>query len=1278
MCISGKNREKEKEICIMNGELFNSNKAVRGAGVLLAISSLPSEYGIGTMGEAAYKFIDECNEAGFTYWQILPIGPTGFGDSPYQTVSSFAGNPYFIDLDMLITERLLTRSEVKRIEWNDSSDTVSYGKLWAYRYEVLRKAYSRSKHKNTDEYRDFIADNSFWLNDFALFMSLKSYYNNADMTQWDEDIRMHEESAVKEYSEKLADDVDFWKFLQFKFFEQWEELRSYAALKGVKIIGDVPLYTSYDSADVWANRQFFKLDKDGRLNSVAGCPPDAFSNEGQKWGNPLYDWAALEEADFKWWRQRISFASKLYDALRIDHFIGLIRYYDIPVDESAKNGTFREGPKDKLLNVIDEERGSMVIIAENLGIKPPAVDEAVKSHNYYGMNILQFAFGGDPDNEHLPYNLTNMSVLYGGTHDNETLMGFFSNTTPENLQNAYTYTGTDNVEDLIDGLYRAAYNSVADIVIFQMQDILKLGNEARMNFPSIVGINWKWRMKRNAMSREVIRKFNSLAVVSGRVRHEKNVLRDFIKERYGKDLDNLSKQEIYAAILVLCNERARSREKTRAQLDGKRKVYYISAEFLIGKLMGNNLINLGLYDEISEELSEIGVSLAEIEELEAEPSLGNGGLGRLAACFLDSIATLGLNGDGVGLNYHLGLFKQTFNKKGLQSEEVNPWIDEKSFLIKTDKKYTVKFGDMSVESTLYDIEVTGYNSTTNRLHLFDLDSVDDSIVGEGIDFDKTDIRKNLTLFLYPDDSDEAGNLLRVYQQYFMVSNAAQLIIEESVARGSDLHDLDKYAAVQINDTHPSMVIPELIRLLTEAGIDMDEAIAIVSRTCAYTNHTILAEALEKWPLSFIEKVAPAIVPIIEYLDKKVKEKYSDESVYIIDKDNRVHMAHMDIHFGYSVNGVAFLHTEILKNSELANFYKLYPGKFNNKTNGITFRRWLLHCNRNLAQFIETKIGPDFKKDANDLEKLLRYSNDMSVLDRMLSIKQENKKALADYIYEKEGVTINPDSIFDIQVKRLHEYKRQQLNILYAIRKYLDIKAGEKPATPITMIFGAKAAPAYTIAKDIIHLIICMQKLTESDPEVSPYLKVVMLENYNVTYAEKVIPACDISEQISLASKEASGTGNMKFMLNGAVTLGTMDGANVEIRDLVGDDNIYIFGEDSDTVIERYKRGDYVSRDYYEKDERLKEAVDFITGKEIMKVGDKESLTRLYNELLNKDWFMTFPDFESYVETKDRVLRDYDNRYLFARKMLINVAKAGFFSSDRTIAEYNRDIWKAGK
>ena len=745
-----------------------------------------------------------------------------------------------------------------------------------------------------------------------------------------------------------------------------------------------------------------------------------------------------------------------------------------------------------------------------------------------------------------------------------------------------------------------------------------------------------------------------------------------VSEKLGKAISESSNQEIYQALMTVVQDMAEQKESN----EGKKKVYYVSAEFLIGKLLSNNMINLGIYEDVRKMLAANGKDICEIEEIEAEPSLGNGGLGRLAACFLDSIATLGYNGAGIGLNYHLGLFQQKFADH-MQKETKNPWMDRSGWLKRTDVSFPVSFGNITLQSVMYEILVTGYGNRTNKLQLFDIDSVDESIVQDGISFDKKEIAKNLTLFLYPDDSDEDGRKLRIYQQYFMVSNGAQLILKECEARGCNLYDLPDYAVIQINDTHPTMIIPELIRLLIARGLSVDDAIDVVSRTCAYTNHTILAEALEKWPLHYLQEIVPQLVPIIEILDDKVRRKYADESVAVIDRNDVVHMAHIDIHYGFSVNGVAALHTEILKETELHNFYQLYPEKFNNKTNGITFRRWLLHCNPLLADRITEWIGDGYKKDATELKKLEKFAEDEESLQNLLQIKKENKHQLAEYLRRTQGIELNEDSVFDIQIKRLHEYKRQQMNALYVIYKYLEIKSGKLPKTPITVIFGAKAAPAYVIAKDIIHLILCLQELINQDPEVSPYLNVVMVENYNVTLAEKLIPACDISEQISLASKEASGTGNMKFMLNGAVTLGTEDGANVEIHQFVGDDNIYIFGAKSDEVIAHYEKSDYRPSDYYTKNPMIQKAVEFITGPQMMEIGKKENLERLSSELKNKDWFMTFLDLEDYIRTKERALEDYADRKTWAKKMLVNISNAGFFSSDRTIREYNQDIWKLG-
>lgn len=750
-------------------------------------------------------------------------------------------------------------------------------------------------------------------------------------------------------------------------------------------------------------------------------------------------------------------------------------------------------------------------------------------------------------------------------------------------------------------------------------------------------------------------------------------LTNILQTQFNKTIEDCTNEELYTGLLTLVKELSNDRKPTSTP----RKLYYISAEFLIGKLLSNNLINLGIYDEIKTLLADNGKNLSDIEEIELEPSLGNGGLGRLAACFLDSIATLNLSGDGVGLNYHFGLFKQKFENH-LQKEEKNPWITDKSWLNDTNIGFDVEFNGFTVHSKLYDIDVLGYQKGLNKLHLFDIDTIDETIVNDGISFDQKDIRKNLTLFLYPDDSTKEGQMLRIYQQYFMVSNAAQLILMEEKAKGHDLHELYKYVCIQINDTHPSMVIPELINRLVLEGIDLHEAIDIVSKTCAYTNHTILAEALEKWHLEDLKQVVPQLIPTIQELNAIAKSRSDNKAVQIIDEHNLVHMAHMDIHFGYSINGVASLHTEILKNSELKAFYELYPEKFNNKTNGITFRRWLLHCNHELSQYITSLIGDEYKTDATKLKDLLKFVDDETVLNKLLTIKQNRKQDLCNYLNKTMHLTLNPNSIFDIQIKRLHEYKRQQMNLLYIIQLLQKIRSGYVPSTPITFIFGAKAAPAYIIAKDIIHAILCLQDIIAKDPVASKYIQVVMVENYNVTNAEKLIPACDFSEQISLASKEASGTGNMKFMLNGAITIGTEDGANVEIHELVGDDNIYIFGESSDDVIAHYNNNDYDAGKYYNNDEIIKNAVDFLISEEMTSIGQTENLHRLHHELISKDWFMSLLDLQAYIQTKDQAYNDYEDRLAWAKKSLINIANAGYFSSDRTIAEYNNDIWHLDK
>ena len=1037
----------------------------------------------------------------------------------------------------------------------------------------------------------------------------------------------------------------------------------------------MPIYVAADSVEVWTKPELFQLDKERNPLFVAGVPADQFSVTGQLWGNPLYDWKEHKKQGYAWWIHRIEESFKIYDVLRIDHFKGFSDYWQVDGKaDIAKYGSWQPGPGYDLFKAVKEQLGDLPIIAEDLGNIDDKARKLLADCNYPGMKILQFGFedvsGKSLDSPHycIPH-----SIVYTGTHDNDVTNGWYNGLTEQQQQYINDYTHRSEDESICQAMIRQLFATVSNTAIATMQDVLDLPASSRMNVPSTIGGNWQWRMQQSDLTKDKKDFLAKMTTLYQRANQENPMIKfsTFVKNETNKSLDQLSDKETYIQLLNYVKALAADKPKNT----GKRKVYYISAEFLIGKLLSNNLINLGVYQDIKGELESVGKSLSHIEDIEPEPSLGNGGLGRLASCFIDSMSTLGLNAEGVGLNYHYGLFKQVF-KKNEQHAEPNDWIEDSSWLIPTDISYEVPFKKFTLTSKLDRIDILGYKKDTkNYLNLFDIKSVNPKLIKKGIEFDKTAIEENLTLFLYPDDSDKNGELLRIYQQYFMVSNAAQLLIDEAIARGSNLHDLADYAYVQINDTHPSMVIPELIRLLTEKHkIKFAEAVEIVRNMVGYTNHTILAEALEKWPLDYLDEVVPHLVVIIKKLDKLVRAEYKDPAVQIIDKQKRVHMALMDINFSNSVNGVAALHTEILKNSELKAFYALYPEKFNNKTNGITFRRWLEFSNQALAAYIKELIGDEYLHDATKLEKLLAFKDDKKVHQQLAKIKFENKLALKAYLKENKGIELDENSIIDTQIKRFHEYKRQQMNALYVIHKYLEIKAGKLPKRKITVIFGGKAAPAYVIAQDIIHLILCLSELINNDPKVNKYLNVHLVENYNVSVAEKLIPATDISEQISLASKEASGTGNMKFMLNGALTLGTMDGANVEIAELAGAENIYTFGKDSESIIKLYETAGYVSKAYYENDKDIKRAVDFILNPAVVKLGNKIRLERLYNELLNKDWFMTLIDFNAYVDAKEQILADYEDQDSWNEKVVHNIAKAGFFSSDRTIAQYNADIW----
>ena len=1250
----------------------------RSSGVLMHITSLPNAFGIGSFGQSAYDFVDFLVETKQTYWQILPLTTTSYGDSPYQSFSAVAGNTHLIDFDLLTQMGLLKESDYASVNFGDDPTSVDYERIFYARRPILEIAVKNflANQSLQADFKHFEKSNRLWLDDFAEFMAIKEHFGNQALQKWDDKKAVaRDPSALEKYRILLAEQIQYFKVTQYFFFKQWTELKNYANQKGIQIIGDMPIYVAADSVEVWTKPELFQLDEERNPLFVAGVPADQFSATGQLWGNPLYAWEEHKKQGYAWWIHRIEESFKIYDVLRIDHFKGFSDYWQVDGKaEVAKDGSWQPGPGYDLFKAVKEQLGDLPIIAEDLGNIDDKARKLLTDCNYPGMKILQFGFE-DVSGESLdsPHYCIPHSIVYTGTHDNDVTNGWYNGLTEQQQQYINDYTHRSEDESICQAMIRQLFAAVSNTAIATMQDVLDLPASSRMNVPSTIGGNWQWRMQESDLTQDKKDFLAKMTTLYQRANQEKTMIKfsTFVKNETNKSLEQLSDKETYIQLLNYVKALAADKPKNT----GKRKVYYISAEFLIGKLLSNNLINLGVYQDIKAELESVGKSLSHIEDIEPEPSLGNGGLGRLASCFIDSMSTLGLNAEGVGLNYHYGLFKQVF-KKNEQHAEPNDWIEDNSWLIPTDISYEVPFKKFTLTSKLDRIDILGYKKDTkNYLNLFDIKSVNPKLIKKGIEFDKTAIEENLTLFLYPDDSDKNGELLRIYQQYFMVSNAAQLLIDEAIARGSNLHDLADYAYVQINDTHPSMVIPELIRLLTEKHkIKFAEAVEIVRNMVGYTNHTILAEALEKWPLDYLDEVVPHLVVIIKKLDKLVRAEYKDPAVQIIDKQKRVHMAHMDIHFSNSVNGVAALHTEILKNSELKAFYALYPEKFNNKTNGITFRRWLEFSNQPLAAYIKELIGDEYLHDATKLEKLLAFKDDKKVHQQLAKIKFENKLALKAYLKENKGIELDENSIIDTQIKRFHEYKRQQMNALYVIHKYLEIKAGKLPKRKITVIFGGKAAPAYIIAQDIIHLILCLSELINNDPKVNKYLNVHLVENYNVSVAEKLIPATDISEQISLASKEASGTGNMKFMLNGALTLGTMDGANVEIAELAGDKNIYTFGKDSESIIKLYETAGYVSKEYYENDKEIKRAVDFILNPAVVKLGNKTRLERLYNELLNKDWFMTLIDFNAYVEAKEQILADYEDQDSWNEKVVHNIAKAGFFSSDRTIAQYNADIW----
>ncbi len=1251
----------------------------------MPITALPGPVGVGTLGQESYDFVDFLQRSKQRYWQVLPLTTTSYGDSPYQSFSAFAGNPYLIDVQDLVAHGWLDESALGVLPFGSNPEKIDYAALFGGHARLLEQALPRFLANPPADYARFVEREAAWLKPYAEFMSLKERFGLGAYYTWEKKYQ-HRGADTAALCEQLSERIAYYQMCQYLFFAQWKRLKSYANKQGVLIIGDMPIYVARDSVEMWANPELFLSDEAGNPTMVAGTPPDQFSDTGQYWGNPIYDWQAMEEQDFSWWAQRLKASFEMFDLVRIDHFRGFESFWAVPFgSETAASGSWEKGPGIRLFDALKRQLGELPIIAEDLGFMTDEVIEMRDATGFPGMKILQFGFADLGDSVDLPHHYTANSVAYAGTHDNETAQGWYEDSaTPALRSRADHYLMRAEGESFPHALNRAIAASVSETCIYRAQDLLNLGNEARINTPAVLGGNWDWRMKAGALGPEIEADLKNLTETYFRTKGDTlNVnLNERAQAQLGRSLESLNDGEICQLLVELVRERCASLPLNQ----GKKRLYYISAEFLVGRLLINNLINLGLYDAVREQLAAAGHDLALVEEHEVEPSLGNGGLGRLAACFLDSIAKLKLPGDGVGLNYHFGLFHQKF-VDNQQMAVPDAWLPEQDWLIDEHTSFTIPFGDFTVKSKLFSLDVPGYETAAkNHLRLFDLESVDEGLVSsDSIAFDKGDLAHNLTLFLYPDDSDEAGRLLRVYQEYFMVSNAAQLLIKEAIERGSNLHDLADYAVVQINDTHPTMVIPELIRLLVdEHGIAFDEAVTIVRTMVAYTNHTILAEALEKWPLSHLQKVSPRVAEIIVQLADMVRERLEAEardsgttpnySLYIIEWDT-VHMARLAIHFGFSVNGVAALHTKILEDQELAPFYKMYPEKFSNKTNGVTFRRWLMGCNPALSELLDTHIGTDWRM-TGDLSALRQFEDDEAVLTELDEAKEEAQRLARNYLLEHQGAQISENAIIDVQIKRIHEYKRQQMLALWLIWKYFDIKNGSIPARPICVVVGGKAAPAYTIAQDVIHLILTLSSFIAADPDVAPHLQVIMLENYNVSVAEHVIPAADISEQISLASKEASGTSNMKFMLNGAVTLCTLDGANVEIAAQVGEGNIYTFGKSSEEVVRLYAENTYNAWAHYQHPV-VKLLVDFIASPTLKAHGNPERLQRLHDNMAWTDWFMALLDIEEYIQVKEQLLRDFEDRHAWLKRSLVNIAQSGIFSSDRTISQYNDEIWKLG-
>lgn len=1303
----------------------------RGSGIIMHIASLPGKYGIGTFGKEAYEFGDFLKKAEQKYWQILPLGQTSYGDSPYQSFSAFAGNPYFIDFDILQQDGLLEKEDYCNVNFGNNSEVIDYAIVFIEKMKVLRKAYKNFKRNKLKDLEDFEREEAFWLDDYALYMSVKSTFNLKSWQFWDNDIRLRKEEAITRYKKEFSDEIAYWKFLQYEFFKQWNALKNYVNKLGVEIIGDIPIYVAEDSADVWSNPQAFLLDKKTlKPLKVAGCPPDIFSETGQLWGNPIYDWKYIEKTGYRWWVDRIKQSLKIYDVLRIDHFKGFESYWSIPAgDKTAEFGEWVKGPGIKIFDAIKNELGDVNIIAEDLGT---LTEDTIKLRNntgFPGMKILEFAFDSDSDNPFLPHNYEKNFIAYTGTHDNDTVRGWIETTGgKKQVEKAIEYLSLNKEEGYNWGFIRGIWSSVANVAIAQMQDFLNLGNETRINLPSTIGENWRWRAKEDVFTDELASRIYKLTKTYGRCKEAMNKqvlnkeamkkgINRYLKVKYGVKIDDAKEYQIFNAVslTVLENIIDDWNETTELYNNKGRQAYYLSAEFLMGRALGNNLMNLGIYDEVKEVLEELNIDINKIEEIEEDAGLGNGGLGRLAACFIESAATINMPLMGYGIRYNNGLFNQNI-ENGFQTECEDNWLKygEPWSIRKDNEAQIIEYADMKVKAIPYDTPIIGYGTRNiNTLRLwkceaireFDFNLFNDQKYAEAIEAKNN--AEDISRVLYPNDSNDEGKILRLRQQYFFSSASLKDIIKKHKARfGNDFTEFTKYNVMQLNDTHPTIAIPELIRLLIDVeGLKFEEALYITKKVFAYTNHTILAEALEKWDIRLIEKLFPRILEIVEMIDETLiselkEKKFSKEEIenfriiktyrhiekeQLIQKGKAVknekvienklmRMANLAIYVGIAVNGVAAIHTEILKNTELNNWYKLYPKKFQNKTNGITPRRWLRLCNAELSAFITDLLeSEDWVKNLELLEGLKKFQDDDTVLEKLMSIKHEKKVQLADYIKQEEGITVDPNSFFDIQIKRLHEYKRQFLNAIYILDLYYRLKEDPNLDIPkTTFIFGAKAFPGYRRAKAIIKFITQIGNLIDNDKDVAEKIKVVFVHNYRVSYAQKLFPGSDLSKQISTAGKEASGTGNMKFMLNATPTFGTLDGANVEIVQESGKENNFIFGlkvEDIEKI-----KDSYDPKKYYEKNLSIKRTLDtLIDG--TFDDGGSGDFKDLYNSLLEEgDQYYLLADFDLFKEEEEKVFEAYKNKKSWAKKCFANLCNAGVFSSDRTIKQYANEIW----